>query len=136
MGTRLADSARNKAVDGVTAQINTGASPAVIQVRSGAQPATPATVASGTLLATFTLPNPAFGAAATGSAALLGVPITAAFVAAGTAGWFRVLDRGGAAVYDGTVATSGAELNLSSTTVAAGVDLILTSGSFAFPMGT
>lgn len=57
--------AANKAkLDAMLAALDGG----TIEVRTGAQPATPATAATGTLLATLTFADPAFGAATTSRA--------------------------------------------------------------------
>ena len=135
---RLSTAARNAAASAVAVgQMVLGTGTAVLQIRSGAQPATPDTTASGTLLATVSLPNPAFGTPATGVSALLGTPITAAFVAAGTAGHFRVLNRNGDAVMDGdiTVTGGGGTLQLSNVTIASGVDVVITGTSYTQPLG-
>jgi hypothetical protein len=110
----------------------------VIEIRSGTQPASADSAATGTLLGTVTLASGAFtpgsptngltfAAAANGAVSKSG---TWSFVgiAAGTAGWFRLkgngVDGGGASTtlprLDGSVATSGADLNLSNIGIAIG----------------
>lgn len=97
-------------------------SAATIELRTGAKPATPETAASGTLLATVAI---------TGSFTASGGSITAAnpaavtVAASGTAGHFRLKTSGGTAKVDGTVGTSGADLNLDNVALVAGgtVDL-------------
>jgi hypothetical protein len=79
-------------------------SAATIEIRSGAQPATPETAASGTLLATVAI---------TGSFSSTGGVLTAANPAAvtiattGTAGHFRLKTSGGTAKIDGDVTATG-----------------------------
>lgn len=134
MTLRLAAGSRSAAADAVTGRLNAGSGPGTIKVYTGSQPATPATSPTGTLLATFTLNDPAFAAAATGVGALSVSPgLTATGVADGTAGWFRAADSDGNAVLDGAVGTSGAELNLSTTTVSIGLSVSITSGSYTQP---
>jgi hypothetical protein len=136
MATRLSTAARNAAANAIAALADAGPAAGTIQVRSGAQPATPDDPATGTLLVTFTLADPAFTAAAAGSAALDATPVlTAAGVADGTAGWFRMADSTGAAVLDGTVGTVGQQLNLNTTTIATGVTVEITSGTLTMPVG-
>src|SRR5688500_20331933 len=93
MAVRINTAARNAAADAVAARVEGGTGAGVIRIYTGTQPASPATAPSGTLLAEFTLSDPAFAAASAGSAAL---DVTPALVdqglAAGTAGWFRILD--------------------------------------------
>lgn len=135
---RLSTAARNAAATAVAVtQMALGAGTAVLQIRSGAQPATPDTAASGTLLAHVNLPNPAFGSPATGVSLLLGVPLTAIFDAGGTAGHFRILNRNGDAVMDGdiTLTGGGGSLTLSNLTIASGVDVVITGTSYTQPLG-
>jgi len=68
-------------------------------------------------LCTITLANPAFGAASGPSATLLGVPLTGSVTSSGTITKFRFIDRDAATIIEGTVSTSGADINLSSVTV-------------------
>lgn len=136
MSLRLAAASRNAAADGVVDRLDGGSGAATIEVRTGSQPATPEDSATGTLLATFTLNDPAFGDAAAGVATLDVSPaISTTGVAAGTAGWFRAKDSAGNVVFDGACGTSGAELNLSTTTISVGLTVSITSGSYTQPMG-
>jgi hypothetical protein len=109
-----------------------------LKIYTGSQPATADDSASGTILATFTLPATAFGASSAGTATLLGVPLSTTGTNAGTAGWFRV-ESGGtpAKVFDGAVGAtgSGAELELNTTTISVGVNVSITSGTFTMPAG-
>jgi hypothetical protein len=131
MVVRLLDPSRNAMVDALTLLVNAGGAGS-IQIRSGSQPATAGTAASGTLLATVPLAADAWGDAASGTAALLGTPRTATGAAAGTAGWFRVLSGGGATVFDGAIP---GEMTLNSTTISVGVDFQITSLSVTMPSG-
>lgn len=141
MALRINTAARNAACDAVVDLIDGGAGPGVIRVYTGTQPATPATAPSGTLLAEFTLSDPAFGAAATGVATLDVTPaLTDDGLAAGTAGWFRILDSTEAAgtglgIIDGAVTATGGggELELNSTTISIGVTVEITSGTVTMP---
>lgn len=135
MATRLSGAAASAAADAVTTLLDAGAGPATIEVRDGAQPATVATPATGTLLGTFTLNDPAFAAAVAGVAALDVSPaVSFTGVAPGTAGWFRAFDSNGVAVFDGACATSGAQLNLSTTTISIGLVVTVTAGSYTQPL--
>jgi hypothetical protein len=121
--------------DAVTAAVDAGAGPGTLKVYTGAKPASVATAASGTLLATFTLPDPSAAAAAAGVADWnLATSITATVAATGTAGWFRVADSTDAAVFDGTVGTSGADLNFSAVAWTSGGTVEITSGSTTEPL--
>lgn len=74
-----------------------------------------------TILALILFVNPAFGAASGGTATALSVPIEDSNAAGGgTAANFRTRDRDNNEVFRGTVATSGADMNLSSTLINSG----------------
>lgn len=137
MATRLATTARNAACDAIVDLTDAGAGAGTIKVYTGSQPASAQDAPTGTLLVTFTCADPAFGAAATGVATLQSTPRTAAGVADGTAGWFRVADSNAATVLDGTVGTSGsgAELILNTTAITNGGNVETTSGTITVPAG-
>lgn len=123
---------RNAVVDAVAGRFDAGSGAATIEVRTGGKPATPASAATGTLLVTFTLADPAWGGASAGSASLDVSPaISATAVAAGTAGWFRAKDSTGATVLDGTAggSGSGADMILSNATITNGQVVNLISGT-------
>lgn len=135
MVLRLANSARSAAADGVVDLLDAGSGAATLKIYTGAQPATPATAASGTLLATVTLIDPAAGAASNGVATITdSVSVTG--VAAGTAGWFRAADSAAAVVFDGAVTATGGggELELSTTTISVGVTIDLGALTYTQPM--
>ena len=108
----------------------------VIEIYSGAQPATADSAVTGTLLGTVTLNSGAFTpgvatngltfAAASGGAVSKSGVWSFNGIAAGTAGWFRLkgnaTDAGGVSTtlprLDGSIAVSGADLNLSNIVIA------------------
>lgn len=135
MATRLSAAAASVAADGVADLLDAGAGPGTIEVRTGPQPATVATAATGTVLGTITLNDPAFAAAAAGVAALDVAPaLSLTGVADGVAGWFRAYDSDGTAIIDGACGTSGAQLNLSTTTISVGLVVTVTSGNLTQPL--
>ena len=110
----------------------------IIEVRTGAQPVSADAAATGTLLGTITLNSGAFvagsptngltfAAAENGAVSKSGV-WSFSGIAAGTAGWFRLkgnaLDNDALSTtlprLDGSIATSGADLNLSNISIAIG----------------
>jgi hypothetical protein len=138
MATRLPTAARNAAADAVVDLADAGSGAATVQVRTGSQPASANDAATGTLLVTITLNDPAFGAASSGVATLDVDPaLTATAVATGTAGWFRMLDSTGATVMDGAVTATGGggDLTLASTSIASGTEVSITSGTVTMPAG-
>lgn len=118
----------------LSASLNGGS----LQWRTGAQEATPETAAAGTLLCTFTL-NATFAPAsvgADGASQILTANATNSpqnAVASGVAAHYRILTSGSVCVGVGTIGTSGADINLSSTTIVSGVAQAMTALSIPFP---
>jgi hypothetical protein len=138
VATRIPTASRNAACDAVVDLTDGGSGAGTIDVRTGTQPASANDAASGTLLATFTLNDPAFGAASTGVATLDVDPaITTTGLAAGDAGWFRMKDSAGATVLDGaaTATGGGGQLELSTIAVSIGLTVSITSGTVTMPAG-
>ena len=132
---RLGQAARTAAADAVVDQLDAGAGAATIQIRTGTIPATPATAASGTLLATVTLADPAAGAAS-GGVATITDPASVTGVAAGTAGYARFLDSNSVAVMDCDVTATGGGggIELSTTTISVGVTVDMGAITYTQPM--
>lgn len=135
MPTRLSVALQNASANQLTALLDAGAAAGYAEIRTGSQPATPATAATGTLLATVTLADPALGAATAGVAALTD-PASVNGVADGTAGWVRFFDSDANAVLDGEVTlTAGTGLlRLSSLSVTTGNPVDITGGTWTQPM--
>lgn len=125
----LIDAARNAMVDSVTGLVG---SAGTLKIYSGAIPATAATAASGTLLATVTLG--AWGAASAGTASGAD-PASVNAVATGTAGWFRAANSGGTTVFDGDVTATGGggTMTLSSVSLTSGSPVDITSVTLTAP---
>lgn len=132
----LIDSIRATMVDAIVDALD-GAGPGTIQIRSGTRPALPTDTATGTLLATVTLANPAFGAGAAGVATIVD-PAGVTAAATGTASWFRALNSSSAAKFDGSVTATGGggDLTLASTSVVSGTTVDITGGTITVPQGT
>lgn len=97
-------------------------SAATIEIRTGSAPATPETAASGTLLATVTITG---SFSSSGGVLTSADPASVTIATTGTAGHFRLKTSGGTAKIDGTVGTSGADLNLSTVALSSGATLDL-----------
>jgi hypothetical protein len=96
---------RNARADAVETAI--GASP-IMKIRSGAPPANTAAAATGTVLATITLPADWLTAASAGVKTLSGTWTDSSADAAGTAGWFEILESSGTTRrMQGTVTATG-----------------------------
>lgn len=123
------------AADHVVALLDAGAGPGYIEIRTGAQPASVGDAATGTLLGTLVLSDPAFGAATDAAPSVATADAIADDVdadASGTAGWFRAYDSDGNAVLDGAAgeAGSGAELILDESAIVAGGVISVTSWTY------
>lgn len=119
MAVQLSVAARNARLDAI--ETTTGAS-AKLQIRSGAQPATAATAASGTLLCEIALPADYMAAASAGSKAKSGT-WSGTGAAAGTAGHFRVVDTAGTTCHiQGSITATGGggDMTLDNTSIASG----------------
>jgi hypothetical protein len=125
--------AANAACDAMTALANGG----LLRIYSSNQPATAAAAFNSAapgdqvLLAELTMNATAFAPAVAGVATANAITSDPSANNTGTAGWFRVLDSGGVDVtdnlWDGSVGTGGADLNLATTSIAAGVAVAITS---------
>jgi hypothetical protein len=121
---------RNTHVDAIKVLFNSG----TIRIYSGAAPATPQDAATGTLLATVTMPSTAFGANdGTGGATANAISAVMAGNS-GTAGYARAVKSDGTTVImDLTVGTSGADFNINALAIAAGASVSVTSFTLQSP---
>ena len=137
LNTRMSNAVAKAACDAIVDLIDGGAGAGTVKIYTGAQPADPDTAASGTLLATLTCSDPAFGAAADGApggvATANSVTDDTSADATGTAGWFRVLDSNSLPILDGEVGTSGADMNLNSVAITSGATVSITSWTVTMP---
>ena len=101
-----------------------------LSIYTGTQPATANDAATGTKLVDITIGS--FNAAASGSATLdTTSPNTGVAVAAGTAGWGRIVHTNGS--IDGTVGTSGTDFTINSTSITSGATVTLTAMTVTQP---
>lgn len=110
MPLALTNAQASRAADAVTARCNNG----VLRLYSGAVPANADAALSGnTMLAEVTFGATAFAPAVNGVATANAISQDSAIDASGTATFFRAFESGGTvAVFQGTVAVSGADLNV------------------------
>jgi len=149
MTIRLSTAFRNN-LAGTTGFASTFAN-GVIEIRTGTQPATADAAVIGTLLGTVTLASGEFTpgvatngltfAVASGGAVSKSGVWSFNGVADGTAGWFRLkanaVDTGilttGSPRVDGSIAVSGADLNLSNTSITVGAPTTVDSFTWTQP---
>jgi hypothetical protein len=127
MAIAISTGLKNQLLDSA---LNTGAgddfNSGILEIRTGAAPG-PDAAATGTVLATITVPADAFAAAASGSCAKSGTWQDASADAAGTAAHFRLRETGDAngvsttlRRIEGTVGQGSGDLSLDNTNIAAG----------------
>ncbi len=137
MPFRLATTARNAACDGIVDLVDAGAGAGLLKIRTGAQPATPQTAATGTLLATLTFSDPAFGAASAGVATANAITSDTNVDATGTAGWARVYDSDDVdptdSVFDMDIGQGSGTLNFDNTSFVAGGTAAISSMTVTVP---
>lgn len=110
---------------------------AIIEIYTGAQPGSLGAI-GGTKLATLTCSATAFTSKTDGTPGAVGTfdTITADSSAddTGTAGMFRILTQSaGTAIMDGSVGTSGADMNFNTVAFTAGSTISLSAGTITVP---
>lgn len=119
----------NAGLDARNALFNGGS----VEIRSGAA-ADIDSAPTGTVLVTFTLPNPAFGAATNRIATMNAVSaVTASAANAGGTAHYIVRDSGSSVVGNGTAGTSGTDMILNTLTWGIGDDVSITDWTTAQP---
>lgn len=124
MALAYATTLRNAQLDEITTATDADASPGQLILYDGTRPSTGGTVTNE--VATLTFGDPSYGAAASGTLTAAAI-VSDADATGGTTTWFRVVDGAGAFVMDGDVGTSGSDLNLNTTVIAAGSTVSVSS---------
>ena len=128
MAIKLSTAARNAMLDGITSTVGGSAK---LRIYDGSQPAGPGTaVTTQVLLAELTCNATFAPAASSGVLTLNSITQDSSADATGTASWFRIVTSGNTAVIDGSVSTSGADMNLNSTSIVSGGTVSITSATF------
>lgn len=125
------DSAIETTMNAFGAILNSG----TLKIYSGTQPAVDGSL-TGTLLVTLTFGSTAFGSStASGSGGTMNAnSITSGTaVATNTAAYFALVTSGSATVGTGSVGTSGADLNLSTTSIVSGANVAISAFSVTMP---
>lgn len=117
---------KNTVLDGFDTAFNSG----TLEIRTGSAPGAGNT-ATGTVLATITLPADAFAAASGGTKAKAGTWQDASADATGTAAHFRM--TGGSNIVEGTVTATGGggDMELDSVSITAGQVVTITGFTFS-----
>jgi hypothetical protein len=122
MALAYSTTVRNAMLDAITAAIGTSG---LLRIYDGARPASGG--AATTLLAELALSATAAPGASGGVLTLSAITQDSSANASGTATWFRITTSGGTFVIDGSIATSGSDLNLTSTSITATQPVQVTS---------
>lgn len=131
MAARQATATRQSVNDARTALLNSG----TIQIRTGAQPATADTAASGTLLGTLTFSATAFGATNTsGVATAAAITSDTSADASGTAGHARNLTSAAAIHSDCTCGQGTGDYNFDNAVIVAGGTIAMSSLTWTEPV--
>jgi hypothetical protein len=130
LAPRYSNTIANAAADAMAALHNGG----TIRFYDGAQPANADTaVTSQVLLAEITFNATAFGAAAGGVATANAFTQDSSANASGTATWYRTFKSDGTtALMDGSIGTSGSNINMVSTSVTSGQPVQVTAFTITF----
>jgi hypothetical protein len=108
-------SIRNAMLDTITTRAGNAA---LLRIYDGTRPATGAAITTQVLLAELTCGTPFAAGAAAGVLTLGAITQDASANNTGTATWFRIVKADGTTfVLDGSVATSGSDLNLTTTSI-------------------
>lgn len=124
LSSTFTDNLLGTGTEGVAVQIGGG----TLVVYAGTPPAGPNEGLSGnTVLATFTFSaSGSQGSPAGGVMDVVFAATTVTAAASGTAAFFRILNSAATALIQGTVGTSGADFNLSSTAITSGDNVSIT----------
>lgn len=133
---KLSTGGRNGATDTLLALLNVGGLSGSLKVYTGAAPTHCSDAASGTLLATLPLSVTSFGASSGGTATANAITSDTSIDSSGTAGYFRFLSSAGTVILQGSVGTSGAELNFDSINFVAGGTCACSAFTVTCPEGT
>ena len=122
---------RNTMLDTVNAAVGAGG---FLRFYDGSQPATADTALGAQVkLAELPLSATPFGAAAGGSIAVNTITDDASADATGTATWATFVTSAGVRIFDVSVGTAGADINVNSTAFQAGAKVSVTSYSLSIP---
>jgi hypothetical protein len=133
MAIQFSVALRNARGDAIETTIGTSGK---VEIRTGAQPATCATAASGTLLATFALASDWASAASSGVKTLTSMPVAATAGAAGTAAHYRFTDSAGTTCHmQGTITATGGggDLTIDNVVIANGQAVNITGWTITEP---
>jgi hypothetical protein len=130
MALQFETTTRNAMLDAITTKVGANGR---FKIWSGTVPANCAATPGGTILVDMPISG-ALGAASSGGVLTLNAIAQTNAAATGTATFFRIYDSASATCYvQGTVGTSGADLNLNTTSITSGGPDTISSMTFTAP---
>jgi hypothetical protein len=133
MAIRISSAAANDMADALLALIDGGAGAGKLKVYTGSL-GSDLDATGDTLLATFTLTDPAGSVSGNVLTLDFDPDISATVAASGTAGYFHITDSNDVVVLGGTVGTSGADLNFAAVAWTSGGTVSLATGTITVPL--
>jgi hypothetical protein len=133
MTVQLSTAARNGMLDAIESAAGTSAK---FQIWTGSAPANCATASSGTKLVEISMSADWWAAASTGTKAFNSLPLTTTGLAAGSAGYFRIVDSAGTTCHlQGTVTATGGggDLIVDNVSIAVGQNVSITAFTLTAP---
>lgn len=127
MAFSYVEAVRNNRLTQVANAINAGSGAGKLRIYNGTRPSTGGSAT--TLLAELTLSDPCQASITGGVLTFDTISSDSSADATGTATWFRIVDSDNNFVCDGDVGTSGADLNLNTTSLVAGQTVAITSAA-------
>lgn len=122
--TGYAATLRNSQLDAITTFIGNAGK---LDIYDGTRPSTCAAITTQNKLAEFTLGSP-FAPPASSATLSPTLPSATTGITSGTASWWRIWKSDGTTcAIDGSASTSGADLNLNTTTISSGVNVSISS---------
>lgn len=115
---------KNLRLNQITSQINTSG---LLSIYTGTQPTNPDTALSGNTLLASLACSSTFAAGASGGILTASTITSATAGNTGTATWGSLTTSGGTRIVDFSIGTSGADLNLNSTSISSGATVSVTS---------
>lgn len=113
--------------------IDAGGSAGSLKFFTGSAPTHTTDADTGTLLAHLVFSRPSFGAASSGVATANAITSDTSTPATGTAGYWRAYDSTAVVIAQGTVGTSGADINFNTLSWTAGGIVAVSSMTFTQP---
>lgn len=133
MTVQRSTAVRNARLDAIESTIGTSAK---VRIYTGAQPATCATAASGTLLVEWALGSDWAAGASGGVKAFNSTPVAGTATGTGTAGHYRIVDSAGTTCHEQGAVTAtggGGDVTIDNTSIVAGQTVNINSWTVTEP---